>query len=127
MAGSGPLLATTYRNISNPGVWVIGALDGGYLQMVEVTVTVVAHNAYAYVSGAKMSDTFPYASLEGYGSVMYRYYYTNSFTCMNGGFGLCTTPVSTYADPGFGIPVLEYSIHSPPTSAPTTVPSAGRS
>jgi len=119
-AGSRPVLAKVYRNTTIPGVWVLGVLDAGYLLMVEVTVTVAASNAYAYVSGAKMSTSFTYPSLSGYESLMYIYYYTKSFTCMTGGFGICTTPVSSYSDPGFGVPSLEYSIQSPPTSSPTT-------
>ena len=122
--GGRSLHAITYRDLSNPGLWVFGVLDGVYLKMVEVTVTVFAENAYAYVSGARMATGFPYRSLVGYGSMMYSYYYTNSFVCMTGGFGLCTKPVSSYADPGFGVPSLEYSIHSPPTSTPTTSPTA---
>ena len=121
-AGKQPLHAAAFRNDSAPGVWILGVLDAGYLKMVEVTITVTAQVAYAYVSGARMTDKYSHPSVLGYGPEILRFYYSNSFVCMTGGFALCTKPVSTSSDPGFGVASLEYSIQSPPSPNPTAAP-----
>ena len=121
-AGRRSLNAAAFRNESAAGVWILGVLDAGYLKMVEVTVTVTAQEAYAYVSGARMTNKYSHSTLVGYGPEILLYYYSDSFVCMTGGFAICTKPVSTSSDPGFGVSSLEYSIHSPPSPNPTTTP-----
>ena len=113
---------------SGSGLWVAAAIDDGYLKMCLINVTVFGGMAYAYVSGARMTDsqdaTWTTQRLQREVIAVNNFYFGNSFVCMSGAFGVCTMPVSTANGNGFGISVLDYSIIGPPTSQPTSCKSS---
>ena len=106
------------------GSWIAAAVDDGYLKMCLINVTVAGSMAYAYVAEARMTyaqdSTWTTQSLFGNTIAVNDFYFTNSYVCMDGGFGICTKPVSSSDELGFGVYSLDYSIIGPPTMAPTS-------
>ena len=108
---------------SGSGLWIAAVIDAGYMKMCLINVTVFRGVAYAYISGARMTDsqdaTWTTQILQREVVAVNNFYFGNSFVCMSGAFGICTTPVSSADGNGFGVPVLDYSIIGPPTSQPS--------